>query len=109
MDVISREHISILALNGTPLFFQHFDGPYFPTLRLLHQCAQSSIYKVVVSIRLINDIAFSIIVYVYDCATVDPELLPRVQVDKGAIKFVLAGANVMWCVYTFRIVALACD
>jgi len=57
-----REHVSILALNGTPLFFQHFDGPYFPTLRLLHQY---------------------------------PELLPRVQVDKGAIKFVLAGANVM--------------
>lgn len=25
----------------------------------------------------------------------DPDLLPRVQVDKGAIKFVLAGANIM--------------
>lgn len=29
---------------------------------------------------------------------VDPEMLPRVRVDRGAIKFVLAGANIMWCV-----------
>jgi len=57
-----REHISILALKGEPLFFQHFDGPYYPTLRLLHKY---------------------------------PQLLPKIQVDKGAIKFVLAGANVM--------------
>ena len=34
----SREHISIYTLHGEPLFFQHFDGPFFPTLRLLHKC-----------------------------------------------------------------------
>ena len=28
----------------------------------------------------------------------DPSMLPHVQVDRGAIKFVLAGANIMWCV-----------
>lgn len=28
----------------------------------------------------------------------DPNLLPHVQVDKGAIKFVLSGANIMWSV-----------
>lgn len=28
----------------------------------------------------------------------DPDMLPKVQVDRGAIKFVLAGANIMWCV-----------
>lgn len=38
---ISREHVSILALRGEPLFFQHFDGPYYPTLRLLHKCKPS--------------------------------------------------------------------
>ncbi|MBW0555991.1 hypothetical protein O181_095706 [Austropuccinia psidii MF-1] len=57
-----RDHVSILACDGVPLFYQHFDGPYFPTLKLLHQY---------------------------------PILLPRVQVDRGAIKFVLAGANIM--------------
>lgn len=34
----SREHVSILALKGEALFFQHFDGPYYPTLQLLHRC-----------------------------------------------------------------------
>lgn len=34
----SREHISIYALHGEPLFFQHFDGPFYPTLRILHKC-----------------------------------------------------------------------
>ncbi|OAV90102.1 hypothetical protein PTTG_28446 [Puccinia triticina 1-1 BBBD Race 1] len=57
-----REHVSILVCKKTPLFFQHFDGPYFPTLKLLHQY---------------------------------PTLLPHVQVDRGAIKFVLSGANIM--------------
>ncbi|SCV71624.1 BQ2448_3212 [Microbotryum intermedium] len=57
-----REHISILALNGEPLFFQHFDGPYYPTLKVLHKY---------------------------------PGMLPKVGVDRGAIKFVLSGSNIM--------------
>lgn len=31
----------------------------------------------------------------------DPGVLPTVQVDRGAIKFVLGGANVMWSVAAF--------
>jgi len=57
-----REHISIYAVHGEPLFFQHFDGPYYPTLRLLHKY---------------------------------PFLLPQVRVDRGAIRFLLAGAHMM--------------
>ncbi|KAH9967897.1 hypothetical protein BC827DRAFT_1258095 [Russula dissimulans] len=32
VHVKCRDHLSIYALHGEPLFFQHFDGPYFPTL-----------------------------------------------------------------------------
>ncbi|KAJ7632458.1 hypothetical protein FB45DRAFT_912478 [Roridomyces roridus] len=48
-----REHISI---------YTHFDGPFYPTLRLLHKY---------------------------------PYILPMVKVDRGAIRFLLAGAHMM--------------
>ncbi|GAA5897039.1 translation machinery-associated protein 20 [Sporobolomyces salmoneus] len=57
-----REHISMFTVHGEPLFFQHFDGPFYPTLKVLHKY---------------------------------PGMLPRVGVDRGAIKFVLGGANIM--------------
>ncbi|KAA1471269.1 hypothetical protein DENSPDRAFT_837229 [Dentipellis sp. KUC8613] len=37
VHVKCREHIAIFTLHGEPLFFQHFDGPLYPTLRLLHK------------------------------------------------------------------------
>ena len=52
----------MLVLNNRPLFFSHRDGPWFPTLRLLHQY---------------------------------PDMMKKVRVDQGAIKFVLSGANIM--------------
>lgn len=30
--------MSFVVVEGRPLFFRFRDGPYFPTLRLLHQC-----------------------------------------------------------------------
>ncbi|KAG0309454.1 hypothetical protein BGZ98_002339 [Dissophora globulifera] len=57
-----HEHINLIVMNNEILFFNHFDGPYFPTLKLLHKY---------------------------------PNLMPRLQVDRGAIKFVMAGANIM--------------
>ncbi|KAF6764768.1 hypothetical protein DFP72DRAFT_869203 [Ephemerocybe angulata] len=62
VHVKCREHISIYTVNGKPIFFQHFDGPLVPTLRLLHQY---------------------------------PYILPMVKIDRGAIRFMLAGANMM--------------
>lgn len=44
------------------LFFQNADGPWLPSLRVLHQY---------------------------------PSMMPKMQVDQGAIKFVLRGANIM--------------
>mmetsp|Transcript_10346 Transcript_10346/g.23928 ORF Transcript_10346/g.23928 Transcript_10346/m.23928 type:complete len:149 (-) Transcript_10346:423-869(-) len=57
-------HISLVASghNFVPLFFQVRDGPFVPTLRVLHQF---------------------------------PDLLPKYRVDRGAIRFVLSGANIM--------------
>ncbi|KAI0340596.1 hypothetical protein BDW22DRAFT_1414512 [Trametopsis cervina] len=57
-----REHISIYQLHGEPLFFQHYDGPFYPTLKIAHKY---------------------------------PFLLPKVGVDRGAIRFLLAGAHMM--------------
>jgi len=62
MHVKCRDHISIYTCHGEPLFFQHFDGPFYPTLRLLHQY---------------------------------PNVIPKVQIDRGAIRFLLSGANMM--------------
>ncbi|PVU84588.1 hypothetical protein BB559_007540 [Furculomyces boomerangus] len=62
MLVKTKERISLYTIDGNVLFFQHFDEPLVPTLRILHQY---------------------------------PDILPKVQVDRGAIKFVLSGANIM--------------
>lgn len=35
---ISHEHIEILTVNGELLFFRQREGPFYPTLRLLHKC-----------------------------------------------------------------------
>lgn len=34
----SHEHIEILTVNGELLFFRQREGPFYPTLRLLHKC-----------------------------------------------------------------------
>jgi len=52
----------ILIVDDEILFYCERDGPWMPTLRLVHRY---------------------------------PNILPHVQVDKGAIKFVLSGANIM--------------
>ncbi|KAJ2065130.1 translation machinery-associated protein 20 [Coemansia sp. S146] len=62
IQIKCKDHITLYAVDGEVMFFQHFNDPITPTLRLLHQY---------------------------------PEILPRVKVDRGAIKFVLSGANIM--------------
>jgi PUA domain protein len=78
----SRDHLSIYALHSEPLFFQHFDGPYFPTLRLLHKC---ELYHIQLYFLLLSE----------QTLTVDPFILPHVRIDRGAIRFLLAGAHMM--------------
>ncbi|XP_076316056.1 malignant T-cell-amplified sequence 1 homolog [Tachypleus tridentatus] len=58
-----HDHIEVLVgAGGELLFFRQREGPYYPTLRLLHKY---------------------------------PFICPWQQVDKGAIRFVLSGANIM--------------
>ncbi|TGZ46574.1 hypothetical protein CRM22_011087 [Opisthorchis felineus] len=58
-----HEHIELFAdLQGDVLFFCQRDGPFIPSLKLLHKY---------------------------------PFLLPHLQVDRGAIKHVLNGSNIM--------------
>ncbi|URD81653.1 60S ribosomal protein L18 [Musa troglodytarum] len=57
-----QNHLNLVLVNSVPLFFNIRDGPYMPTLRLLHQY---------------------------------PDIMKKFQVDRGAIKFVLSGANIM--------------
>lgn len=57
-----QNHISLVAVDGKPLFFRHRERQWVPTLRLLHEY---------------------------------PSMMPKMQVDKGAVKFVLRGSNVM--------------
>ncbi|KAM1272442.1 hypothetical protein ACFX15_032682 [Malus domestica] len=57
-----QNHLNLVVVNNVPLFFNIRDGPYMPTLRLLHQY---------------------------------PDIMKKLQVDRGAIRFVLSGANIM--------------
>ena len=34
-----KDRLTFLVVNGEPLFFRVREGPYFPTLKLLHKCA----------------------------------------------------------------------
>ncbi|KAG9318519.1 PUA-like domain-containing protein [Chiua virens] len=78
----SREHISIYTVHDEPLFFQHFDEPFYPTLRLLHKCKPRALFDLV-SQNSRHD------------PCLDPFLLPKVGIDRGAIRFLLAGAHMM--------------
>jgi len=62
VHVKCREHIAVYTVNTEPIFFQHFDSVFYPTLRLLHKY---------------------------------PYIVPKVQIDRGAIRFLLAGAHMM--------------
>ena len=47
------------------------DNSWIPVLTLVHQCNLVKVYRL------------------------DPDILPSVQVDQGAIKFILKGADIM--------------
>lgn len=80
----SANHLNLVVVNDTILFFNIRDGPYFPTLHVLHKCAQPGTNTLRCAASLM---CFAL--------RADPEMMPRLRVDKGAIRFVFAGANIM--------------
>ena len=41
----SKEHIEILSVKSELVFFRQRDGPWIPTLRLLHKCKTLKFFK----------------------------------------------------------------
>ena len=66
---------------GELLFFRQREGPWMPTLRLLHKCK--------------NFVSDDLRMFIKILILPVPFFLPLEQVDKGAIRFVLSGANIM--------------
>jgi predicted ribosome-associated RNA-binding protein Tma20 len=76
--------VTLLSSSEEVLFFQHYDGPFYPLLRVLHKC-----------VYLRDERPSSAFCSSLSRGMLDPMLLPTERVDRGAIKFVLSGADIM--------------
>lgn len=111
---VSQNHINLVVVNNVPLFFNVRDGPYMPTLRLLHQCmwnvgvCEKLGFRFYASCMPVDsmssrDCGWCVVEQGMRgelsncgvCVVEDPGIMKKFRVDRGAIKFVLAGANIM--------------
>ena len=60
------------------MFYNQRDGPFYPTLQVLHMC--TCLHRHITQTKMLLSV---------------PTMLPGVRVDRGAIRFVFSGANVM--------------
>lgn len=86
VEAKAQNKVSIVVVDGEALFFSQRGGAWFPTLRLLHKCESRAMLRAPASCA--TDARAC-------AAAPDPTMMPRMQVDKGAIKFVMSGANIM--------------
>lgn len=87
----SQNHVQIvLHESGEPLFYNQRDGPFMPTLKLLHKSTSAHAH----TLFLYSSTHPHSVVSTASCALV-PHIMKHVRADKGAIPFVLSGANVM--------------
>ncbi|XP_022746171.1 malignant T-cell-amplified sequence 1 homolog [Durio zibethinus] len=82
-DLSLQNHLNLVLLNSVALFLNIRDGPYMPTLQLLPPIS-CQLKRSLVFLTMISSTFF----YNALCVT-------YLQVDRGAVKFVLAGANIM--------------
>ncbi|XP_034197754.1 malignant T-cell-amplified sequence 1 homolog isoform X1 [Prunus dulcis] len=97
-----QNHLNLVVVNNVPLFFNIRDGPYMPTLRLLHQWKTSYFVDFLL---FLGELEFEMSPTLVEsqgqlkselqARPADPDIMKKLQVDRGAIKFVLAGANIM--------------
>ncbi|CAI5950624.1 unnamed protein product [Closterium sp. NIES-64] len=94
-------HVSIVVMNNVPLFFNVRDGPFMPTLRLLHQYPDM-MRKMQVDTGAIKPANPHLPLFANTPPLLppfplppDPDMMRKMQVDRGAIKFVMSGANIM--------------
>jgi len=94
LEAKAKDRVSLIVADGEPLFFRERDGPLFPTLRLLHKCAcgwgAMSVYR-----PRSRGFESALPLVCVPSVAADPTAMARIQVDVGAIKRVLGGANVM--------------
>lgn len=61
----SQNHLNLVLVNNVPLFFNIRDGPYMPTLRLLHQCnvfpSLFSLFKFVLHLIILSTLTVKLI------------------------------------------------
>lgn len=57
-----QDNIQLIIVNNEIVFYNQMNGPFFPTLKVLHKY---------------------------------PSMMDKMQVDKGAIRFILSGSNIM--------------
>ena len=62
------------------MFYNQRDGPFYPTLQVLHMCTCRAFTEHITQTKMLLSV---------------PTMLPGVRVDRGAIRFVFSGANVM--------------
>lgn len=75
---------------GELIFFQCRSGPFIPTLKFLHRCKFAPTECRRVPSDILDSHAWLSLLF-----GADPDILPKYQVDRGAIPFVLSGANIM--------------
>ena len=99
-----KDRLNFVVVDGEAMFFRQRDGPYFPLLRTLHRCGYYDGYNMRSLVPCRRPITghsshcqpkLKTSTCLSGAIIAVPNMMPRIQVDTGAIKFVLGGANVM--------------
>lgn len=102
-----QNFLTLYIVDDRVVFFQPRDAPFIPTLRILHKCTQhipvlcspthfTLTHQFVLSITNMQSISTAKLrpTNSLQCIALDPSMLPKMQVDRGAAKFIMTGAQI---------------